>query len=34
MAEDLDFEQTYKQVFGLYGLSWDHQLDDIILNMK
>jgi hypothetical protein len=34
LAEDLDFSQIYKEVFQLYDLKWDKDLDDILLTMK
>ena len=34
MAEEINYKSIYKEVFGLYGVSWDKNLDDIILTMK
>ena len=34
MAEDINFEQVYQDVFKLYGANWDKLIDDIILTMK
>lgn len=34
MAEEISFPQVYKEVFHLYGVNWNKQLDDIILSMK
>lgn len=34
LAAEIDYQQIYKDVFKLYGTTWNQQLDDIELSMK